>query len=320
MNIFFFILGNNILPIFLLIGAGFILSRKFDLDIKSLSKLNFYIFVPGFVFVSLYKTEVPVEALKALAFAIILVFVLCLVAYIIARLRKYDKSFGNAFINSIMFYNSGNIGLPLITLVFSSGSYIINGETPYLNIAITTQIMVMVTQNVTTNTIGFFNGGRASSHWLISIKKIFSMPTIYAIPAALIGKLLPYDLTQMPGWPGLEYIRSGLIATALITLGVQLSKTKFTLTNKRVYLSVFLRLIGGPIIALGLILLMGFDGIIAQALMISSAVPTSVNTALIAVEWDNHPEFASQAVMFSTLLSAVTLTVVIFTASLIFPI
>ncbi|TCT16994.1 hypothetical protein EDC18_101290 [Natranaerovirga pectinivora] len=320
MNIFFFILGNNILPIFLLIGAGYILSKKFDLDIKSLSKLNFYIFVPGFIFVSLYTTVIPFEMIKALIFAIIILFINMSVGTIIPKIRKYDPALTNAFKNSLMFYNSGNIGIPLITLVFSSGIYAINGETPYLNMAVTAQIMVMMVQNVSVNTIGFYNGGRATLHWTDSVKKILRMPTIYALPSAFIAKALPFDFTKMPGWPGLEYIRSGLISIALITLGVQLSKTKFNFSNKKVYLAVAIRLIGGPIIALGLILLMGFDGIIAQALMISSSVPTAVNTALIAVECDNAPDFASQTVMFATLFSAVTLTFVIFVSRLIFPV
>jgi len=81
-----------------------------------------------------------------------------------------------------------------------------------------------------------------------------------------------------------------------------------------------MRLIGGPILAVILLKLFGAQGILAQALMISSSVPTSVNTALIAVEYNNRPDFASQAVMVSTLLSAITLTAVIYFAGIIFPV
>ena len=186
--------------------------------------------------------------------------------------------------------------------------------------ALTTQIAVLVVQNITTNTFGFFNAGRATLHWKDSIKDILRMPVIYAIPSALILKLLPYDLTKAPIWKGLEYIRNGLISIALITLGVQLSRTKFQFGNKDAYIGAFIRLIGGPIIAFILIKIMGFSGIIAQALMISTSVPTSVNSALIAVEYDNHPDFASQAVLITTIFSAITLSLVIYLARIIFPI
>ncbi|TCK98289.1 hypothetical protein EDC19_0709 [Natranaerovirga hydrolytica] len=320
MDIFLHIVGNNIVPIFLLIGIGFVVSRKFEIDIKTLSKINFYIFVPGFVLVNLYTTEIPLDLLKVLVFAITFLMVNMLIGSIIAKVRNYDDKLANAYKNSIMFYNSGNIGIPLITLVFSASIF----TEAQLNLAVTAQIMVMVVQNITTNTIGFFNADKANMHWKQSIKKILKMPTVYAIPTALILKWITintgYDFTEFPGWPGLEYIRSGLISIALVSLGVQLSKTKVTLTNKKVYLAVAIRLIGGPIMAVGLIMLMGFDGVVAQTLMISSSVPTAVNTALIAVECDNCPDFASQTVMFATLLSAITLTFVIFTAGIIFPI
>jgi len=57
---------------------------------------------------------------------------------------------------------------------------------------------------------------------------------------------------------------------------------------------------------------MGIEEIMAQVLIISSSVPTSVSTTLIAVEFDNEPDFILQIVMTSTILSAVTLTVVIY--------
>src|SRR5690606_34249548 len=98
------------------------------------------------------------------------------------------------------------------------------------------------------------------------------------------------------------------------------SRTKFQFGNKDAYIAAFIRLVGGPILAFILIKIMGFNGIIAQALMISSSVPTSVNTALIAVEYDNHPDFASQTVLITTFFSAITLSLVIYLARIIFPV
>ncbi|NMA84385.1 MAG: AEC family transporter [Epulopiscium sp.] len=320
MSIFLHILLNNIIPIFTLISLGYALGRKFGLDISTLSKINFYIYVPLFVFVSLYTTPIPLEMLKVLVFAVGILALSLLLSKIISHWAGFDQPMMNAFTNSISFYNSGNIGVPLITLVFSSTPFVVNGSTPYLELALTTQIMVMVIQNISTNTLGFFNAGRATLHWKDSIGKILGMPTIYAMPLALLLRFVPYDMTTFPLWPAFTYAKDGLVSIALITLGVQLSRTKFDFTQKKVYLSVFTRLVGGPILALALIYTFGFTGIVAQTLMISSSVPTSVNSALIAVEYDNCPDFASQAVLISTLLSAITLTGVIYTARLLFPI
>lgn len=319
MSIFLFILTNNIVPIFTLIALGYFISKKFDLDIFTLTKLNFYIFVPSFTLVNLYTTEIPIVMFKVVLVTTLILLFNTAMTTIISRIRGYDEGLKNAFANSILFYNAGNIGLPLITLIFSSGSFVINGETPYLNIALTTQIIILVVQNIATNSLGFLNAGRATLHWKQSMFKILKMPTIYAIPIALVMKTIPYDFTEFPIWSVLEYGKNGLVPISLLALGIQLSRTTFELNNRDVYLSNIIRLFVGPLFALFLIYILDIDGVIAQVVMIAVALPTAVNSALIAVEFDNYPDFASQVVMTSTLLSGVSLILVIYIANVLFP-
>ncbi|MBP2661291.1 MAG: Auxin Efflux Carrier [Firmicutes bacterium] len=319
MSIFFHILSHNIIPIFLLISLGFLLSKKFDLHIFSLSKLMFYLFVPPFIFVNLYTTELKLNMLSVLLCGILLLITNDMIARIVAKIRKYDVGITNAFKNSIMFNNSGNIGVSLITLIFGSAPFIIDGKTPYLNEAITAQIMILVLQNISVNTLGFYNAGRANGSMKDSIKTILRMPAIYVIPLALIFKSMQIDITTTPVWPTLEYLKNGLVPMALITLGVQLSKTNFDFKNVDIHISVFIKLIISPLLALVYIHLLGLNGVVAQTIFIAYAVPTAVNTALIAVECDSCSDFASQAVMLSTLFSAITLTLAIFAAQFLFP-
>ena len=319
MSIILHILIQNILPIFLLIGLGFILEKKFDLQMNTLTKLNFYIFVPAFSFVNLYETDIELDAVKVLAIAILLIVANYLISGLMARLNRSDDSQKYSFQNAVMFYNSGNIGIPLITLVYSTGRYLIDGATPYLSLALTFQVMVYVIQNVSINTIGFINAGRAHTSAGKAILNIFKMPTVYMVPLALLLKLVDYDIRGLPIWPVLNYGRNGLVPIALLSLGIQLAKSHVRLNNKQVYLAVFTRLIIGPLLALGVILLFRLDGLVAQVLLISSSVPTAVNTALIAVEKNNHPNFATQVVIISTVLSAFTMTGVIYLSGILFP-
>ena len=74
----------------------------------------------------------------------------------------------------------------------------------------------------------------------------------------------------------------------------------------------------GPAVALILIYTLGIDGVIAQSLLIASAFPTSRNTATLALEYDVEPELHAQIVLYSTLLSSITVTFVIFLAMELF--
>lgn len=319
MATFLYILSNNIIPIFTIITLGYLLSRKFNLNIFTLSKLCFFLFVPAFMFVSLYSTDLKPDMFKVLLFSILYLVVNGLLAKAVAAFRKYDVSMMNAFGNSIMFNNSGNIGVSLITLVFSSAPFVVDGKTPYLEEALAAQIIILMVMNITSNTLGFYFAGRAKMSMNDSLKQIFGMPSIYAVPLALMLNYLQIDITTSPVWNALVYIKGGLVPMALITLGVQLSRTKFSFNSLDVYLSVFTRLVLGPVLAFIMIKLFGFTGVVAQTVLIACSVPTAVNTALIAVECDNNQDFAAQAVMMSTVFSAVTLTLSIYAAGVLFP-
>lgn len=320
MQVVLLIFIQNILPIFILVSLGFLLSRKFQLDSGTLNKINFWLLIPAFTFANLYVTAIGVDALVALLVAVLILGVNMTAGLVVSKLRRYENGMGNAFQNSVMFYNSGNIGLPLITLVFSTGPFLVDGQTPYLGIALTTQIMVLVVQNISVNTLGFFNAGRAKLHWKDAVKNVLRMPAIYTVTLAFLLKLIPFDFTTLPVWPAINYLKGALVPIALTILGIQLAKTNFRFNNPEAWLAVGMRLVGGPLLALLFISVFGIQGVLAQALLISSALPTAVNTALIAVETDNHPDFATQVVILSTLCGSVTLIGVIYAASSLFPI
>jgi predicted permease len=184
--------------------------------------------------------------------------------------------------------------------------------------AISVQIMVMVSQNLLNYSFGFYNAARGIMDFKTSIKSVLKMPTIYAIMSALIAKAIPYDLRDFFLWPAVRYAANSLIAVNLLILGIQLSLTKFELKNKDVYFTAFLRLCMGPVIAYLLILLLRIEGVMAMVLLISSGLPTAVNTVLAATEFNNEPEFATQTVVVTTLFCLFTLPLVIYFARMIF--
>lgn len=310
MNVFIFILTNNIAPMFLIIFLGFIIGKSFELDVKSLSKISFYLLIPSFVFVFLYQTTIDLNLLKVLLYGFLFFMLSYVATFLVGKLRKQTKSINATFINTMVLLNAGNFGVPLITLVFK--------DSPYLGYAVSIQIIILVFQVILSYTVGFLNGGRGQIKTNDTLKKIISMPSLYAIFLALFLKYLHIDILNFFLWPSLTYMKDGVVSIGLIILGIQLSMTKFHLSSFDVYLASLMRLCGGPLIAFILITLMGFDGIIPKVLLISSAVPSALTSTLIAVEFDNEPDFASQVVITTTLLSSISLTIVIYIANLLY--
>lgn len=286
---------------------GFYLHLKFKLDLSTLAKLNIYFLVPGFIFVKLYSATFGLALfIKVLLFFILLVVLLNFVALIVAKVMNITSGKKTTFANSVMFFNSGNYGVPVNDLVFRSDPF-----------AMSIQVIMLTLQNIFLFSYGIFSLRAAKEGKLKAALGYFKMPVLYAMLSGVLLNAWNVAIPE-PIWVSANYIADAMIAIALLTLGAQVAKMEFKKGLISVYVSVFIRLIGGPIVALMIITVFRLEGVMAQALFIASAMPTSVNSAVIAEEYKSHPDFAAQTVLFSTVASMLTVTVIIYLSRVLF--
>ncbi len=296
-----------IVPVFILIGLGVVLHRVFQFDLYTLAKVNIYFIVPGFIFLKLYETAFSLSLfLSVLLFFSILIVLLYLISNLVSRLFGYSRSVRASFTNSILFYNSGNYGVPVNDLVFKHDPF-----------AMSIQVIILTFQNILTFSWGIFTLKTVEGNKLSAILGYFKMPVLYAMVIGIGLNLLDVDVPEFVLIPA-NYIADAMVAIALVTLGAQVAQLRFAKNLSVVYVSLILRLLLGPAIALGIIYVLGIDGVTAQALLISSAMPTAVNSAIIAQEYENEPELSAQIVLASTVFSMVTVTIVISISRMIF--
>lgn len=159
--VFWFIIEHTMLPIFFLVVLGYFLDKKFHLDVKTLSKLMFFLVIPSFIFTNIYTTQFPATSINIIA-AIAVFMVICfIIANIVARIRHYDAAMLESCRNAFMFNNTGNLGVALIILVFSHEPFVVNGQTPYLAEAMVVQIIIFMIQSISLNTLGLYQAGAA---------------------------------------------------------------------------------------------------------------------------------------------------------------
>lgn len=301
MNYFVYILLNNIVPISIMIAIGAAMHRAFHMDIKTLSKLNFYVFSPALVFIKLYESEMNLHILlQVLLFFVLFFSLLFAIIEVIIRVKKMQRGMRIAMRNSVIFYNSANYGLPLNQTVFGGNAY-----------TLSIQIVIMIMQTLIPNTYGIYALNAHKATWKATMRTILSLPVIYAIPAALLLRYFHLPVPESIHLP-LTYISNAFMATALLTLGVQLGGMKWEFHFSNVLVSNILRLAAGPLLGFFVVWILQIEGLTAKALILSCAVPTSLSSVLLAIEYENEPEFSSQAVFTSTLFSMFTIPVVIF--------
>ena len=289
-----------ILPLILMIAAGNIVQRSIGLDLRTLSRVNVYLLVPCFIFSHLYHFSLSLrEAGVVVGYTWAVMAGGGLLAFLLARWRKLPRSLAVAFIVATIFYNSGNYGLTVIELVFGEDSD-----------AVDIQALVLTSQNVLSFTIGAFfisTGARSARE---SLRKVARYPILPAVLAAVAFRLLHVPLPQFVDVP-LARMASALAPIGLATLGAQLANVSGVGRLLPLFGASVLRLCVGPGLGLLLIYATGINGLLAQVLLISSSVPTAVNSAILSIEFDAEADFASQAVVLSTVLSMVTVSVVV---------
>lgn len=291
-----------VLPIFILIGLGALMQRAFKLDLYTLAKINFYFVTPAVVFVSMYESEMSAELLGSVtAFYVLYVLLLYGVSRLVSWRLKFRPGMRAAFTNSLILDNSGNYGLPINQLAFKGDP-----------LATSVQALVMTFQSLVTFTYGVMSVQRAKSGGTLKAALIgfLKMPVPYALVLGMALHLLQWPIPYFVSKP-LGYIADSMVAIALLTLGAQIVKYPLRFDRIDVYVSVVLRLLIGPAIGFILVWVLNLKGIPAQALLIASGMPTGVNSTILAEEYDNEPDFASQTVLISTLLNIITITALI---------
>ncbi|MGB8001860.1 MAG: AEC family transporter, partial [Anaerobacillus sp.] len=160
-----------IVPVFILIGLGVVLHRVFQFDLYTLAKVNIYFIVPGFIFLKLYETAFSLSLfLSVLLFFSILIVLLYLISNLVSRLFGYSRSVRASFTNSILFYNSGNYGVPVNDLVFKHDPF-----------AMSIQVIILTFQNILTFSWGIFTLKTVEGNKLSAILGYFKMPVLYAM-------------------------------------------------------------------------------------------------------------------------------------------
>jgi hypothetical protein len=293
------IVVNIILPIFILIGIGVLLDRAFHLDLPTLSKLNFYVFVPALIFIKTLDAQLSPALFGGVAlFTAIhlgLMFALSWWLFSLPRFRKQRPVLSLAAVLS----NAGNYGIPLATLAFGAQGA-------------SAMAIVVLVQNFATFTAGLWIMDSGRTHWRHVLLSFAKVPVVWAVVGALALIVLQVQLPQ-PIRDPMSYLSDGLIPVALITLGVQLSRSRLAAQMRRVSLLTAMRLVLSPLLALAMAaiwLAVAPSSIapVAGVMVVAAGMPVAVNVYILSVEYGQDSGLASQLIFASTLLSAVTLT------------
>ena len=294
LNLFY----NNVLPIFLAAGTGYVLSRYLRLNPRTLSQVIFYIFSPCLVFNLIRTSKLKNDDIfRMILFAAAVIIIVGVVTYAIGKLMHLERRLMAGVLLSTMFMNAGNFGLSVVLFAF--------GED-----ALAYSSLFFVTSSIMINTVGVMIASLGSASWGQSFKNLIRLPAVYTLILGFIFLQTGWELPT-PIERATEVLGDAAIPGMLVLLGMQLQFVRWKGFLGPLTLVNVMRLIVSPVIAIGLSRVFRLNGYGVEAGVLESAMPSAVLNIVVATEYDTRPEFVTAAVTTTTLLSGITLTLVL---------
>jgi len=282
---------NTVLPVALVVFSGYLLGKRIPMDLTTLSRLTLYLLVPALIFDAMYRAEYSREGLVGLALGFTLTYLLLFLAITgMARLLGLSPEAAKSLLVCSLFPNSGNMGLSLV--------YFALGEE-----GLRRAVVYFILSSVVMFGLGpaFIRGGGLKEGLLFTLR----LPLFYALLLGLLlkalGVSLPFRLDE-----GLRLMGQAAIPVLLLTLGMQMSQTRFQVGAFEGVASS-LRLLLAPLLAYGVGFILGLPRLEHQVLVLQSATPVAVNAFLLTREFGGEALRVARSVVVSTFLAFLTI-------------
>jgi predicted permease len=292
------IFADDVLPIFLVASVGYLLAHFLQADVKTLSRVTFNALVPCLVFSLLVTSKISADEFgRMMLFTAGLILGIGLIGRLVTLPLRLDRAMLTAFLIVVMFSNGGNYGLSVNMFAFGQD-------------ALARATIYYITSTVMMYTVGVFLANSGQKSVREAITGVFKIPALYGVLAAIVVLLTGITVPPLVMRP-IQLLSNASLPCMILVLGMQLERTTTIERPLLVGLATFLSLIGTPLLAWGLVKVLGLSGAAQQAAMIESSMPTAVVTTILALEYQVAPGFVTSAVFLSTLLSPFTVTLII---------
>jgi len=307
-----------VLPVLSVAGAGYVLGVYTDTDPKPLSTVTLYVLVPALVFHSLATTEIGGGAgVRIVLVAVVLTLVMWGISEGVAFFVSDGTKNRNGLVLAGTFPNTANYGIPLSVFAFPS-------------VGRTTAVLYVVGSTVMLYTVGVYIATRdAAGSSLGAVKRVARIPLVYAVVAGVAANAFLSVDAEVAAFETLRLVGDSSIPIMLIVLGIQLARATPSGAVRDVALANIVRLVVAPVVAVPVVLAFGFTNPdVARVVLLEASTPVAVSTVILAVEFGGDvgesgkrvkgktrrsldPDYASTAVLTTTLVSIVTVTLLI---------
>ncbi|WP_382306941.1 AEC family transporter [Herbiconiux sp. UC225_62] len=304
-------IATALLPVFFVMALGFVAGKTRLVDnqnVRSLNTLVMTIALPISLFVVLASAS-RADVVGHWPMAAISLFVMAAgygATYLVSR-RVGRQDAGDSAVEAltVSFPNAAAVGLPLAGSVLGSTGALAVATVLAVG-SITVSPLTLAILEVRKNASAAGPRGRTVLRAIgSSLRKPIVIGPVLGLAWSLAGIPLP------------PLVNATLSEIGAVTAGLALFLTGLVISAQAIRFSAvalvatLIAVVGRPALAVGVVLLVGITGQLAQETVLLLAIPAGFFGLLLGLGYGSKPPAAGAAVLFSSVLSVVTLPVVI---------
>lgn len=305
---------NQIIILFSVLMVGYLCKRlkviSNDMN-RDMSNLIIYVSLPALIISSLsgydFSKQILTEISKLLIISFSVYVLSIIISYIFPRVLGVKGTTRDIFQFMIVFANVGFMGYPVVHAILGSkGVFYAAIYNMFFDVFVWTFGVMVLSRPLREG-----KNGNSDAGSIIGLKQLMNPPII----AVCIGFFMFLTSTTLPNpvHKVLNILGSITTPLSMIFIGSMLADLEIrkSFTNTKMLLGSLIRLVVLPLIVLGTLKLLDFDGLMISIPVIITAMPVAASLPILAARYDNDYYLAAQSVFISTLLCIVTIPLIV---------
>lgn len=293
---------NAVIPLFLLMGLGFVLGRWQKVDTRPIALTLIFGITP---IVALFGTAQIIFTPQILLLPVIgfaIATAAGLITYAAGKVLMRDDKAHYLLAEAAGAGNTGYMGLPIVVMLFPSD-------------IVGVYLLAMLGYTIYDGTVGYYFIARGQLTARQAFRSVLGMPVVYALLLGLVWAALaiqlPTPILQL--W---TLTKGAYGVLGMMVIGLALAGYGMRLDGKLLAIGGIGKFVLHPLLAYGVILLDAhvlhlFDSTIYQLFMVLAVAPAAANLAAFAIKEDVAPNRAAAFVLVTTLLAMAAYPVIL---------
>lgn len=312
----FLTVGQQVLILFLLIGIGYVCSKKGlinGIQAKGMTNLVMYVVTPS-VMIHSFQRNFDKKLFFGLLLALLSAVLIHLVLILLAKLFLHDekKERQKVYRFSAIFSNCGFMSLPLQSAILGDiGTFYGSAYIAVFNIIAWTYGIALMENK---------EDSSKRTQPLFTVKSLLLNPGIFGVAVGLILFFASIKLPEVIAMP-VSYMAALNTPLPMVIIGYHLSQAEIGmfLKEKNQYITFLLRLLLVPLLTVFSLYFLAVPKEVAIATVIATSAPTAALCTMFADRFSLDTKLSAAIVSLSTILSILTMPFIIGLAQVLMP-